>query len=280
MILSPAPGAWSVMISTFEGTLPAGSNISASMGTSVKVEVRACPNPGSGMVSDLQSDVAHIWARPLEVPAEVREACFALLSQEERERAARYRVERPRTDFIVTRGTLRSLVAGYLGMAPQEVSFRYSEYGKPHIDGAFDLRFNVSHTDGLALLGFVRTRAIGVDVEKIKASPDARKLAERFFSVRERESLRNLAGNELHAAFFRCWTRKEAYVKARGEGLSLPLDQFDVSVAAGESQALLATRPDPSEASRWMLQDLPAESGYAAALAVAETIGDWRQLRR
>ena len=274
MILSPAPGARSVMISTFEGMLLAGSKISASMGTSVKVEVRACPNPGSSMVPDLRSDVAHIWTRPLGVPTEMKEACFALLSQEERERAARYRVERPRTDFIVTRGTLRSLVAGYLGMAPHEMSFGYSQYGKPHIDGPFDLRFNVSHTDGLALLGFVRTRAIGVDVEKITPSPDARKLAERFFSVRERESLGNLSGDELRAAFFRCWTRKEAYVKARGEGLSLPLHQFDVSVAADESHALLATRPDSSEAGRWILRDLPAESGYAAALAVAETNGD------
>jgi len=245
------------------------------MGTSVKVELRACPHPVSDcLVPGLQSDVAHIWTRPLEVAAVVQEACFALLSQEERERAARYRVGRPRTDFIVTRGTLRSLVAGYLGIGPQEMSFRYSEHGKPHLDGPFDLRFNVSHTEGLALLAFVRTRSIGVDVEKINASPDARKLAERFFSVCERKFLENLSGEELHAAFFRCWTRKEAYVKARGEGLSLPLDQFDVSVAADETHALLATRPDASEASRWILRDLPVESGYAAALAVAETTGD------
>ena len=131
------------------------------------------------------------------------------------------------------------------------------------------MRFNVSHTDGLALLAFVRTRDIGVDVEKIKAATDAKKLAERFFSDRERSFLESLSGEELHAAFFRCWTRKEAYVKARGEGLSLPLHQFDVSVAEDEPQALLATRPDPSEADRWVLRDLPTSPGYAAALAVA-----------
>jgi 4'-phosphopantetheinyl transferase len=273
-------GARLVMISILDGTLPGGPNISASMGTSIKVELRECRNPGRVcVVPDLQSDVAHIWTRPLEVPAQLQEACFELLSIEERERAARYRVPRPRTDFIVTRGTLRLLLAGYLGMAPQELSFRYSEHGKPLIDGPSDLRFNVSHTDGLALLGFVRTRAIGVDVEKITASPDARKLAERFFSVRERQFLEKLSGDDLHAAFFRCWTRKEAYVKARGEGLSLPLHEFDVSVAAGESHALLATRPDSSEAGRWTLRDLPVESGYAAALAVAEMIGDSQQPR-
>jgi 4'-phosphopantetheinyl transferase len=245
------------------------------MSAGVKIVVRECPNPGSDcIVPELQSDAAHIWSLALDVSSETQAACFELLSPEERQRAERYRAGRPRTDFIVTRGTLRSLVASYLRMEPQGFSFRFSEHGKPHLDGPSDLRFNVSHTDGLALLAFVRIRALGVDVEKINAAPDAGKLAERFFSVRERQSLENLSGAELHAAFFRCWTRKEAYVKARGEGLSLPLHQFDVSVAADEAHALLATRPDPSEAGRWMLRDLPVNSGYAAALAVAETIAD------
>jgi 4'-phosphopantetheinyl transferase len=197
-----------------------------------------------------------------------------LLSAEEHERATRYRVERPRKDFILTRGTLRSLAAGYLGTTPRDLSFRYSEYGKPILDGPFDVRFNVSHTDGLALIAFVRTHEIGIDVEKISPKPDVRKLAERFFSLHERHSLEKLSGDELQAAFFRCWTRKEAYIKARGEGLSLPLHQFDVSVAADESRVLLATRPDASEASRWILRDLPTSPGYAAALAVAETVRD------
>jgi len=263
------------MISTFEVTPPTELDNPAPMCTSVKVEMRECAGPGLDcVVPSLQSDVVHVWNRPLEVPTQVEEACYGLLSPEERHRAARYRMGRPRTDFVLTRGTLRSLVAGYLGIAPQEASFRYSEHGKPLIDGPCDLRFNVSHTGGLALLAFVKAHAIGVDVEKINAAPDARKLAERFFSVRERQSLEGLSGDELHAAFFRCWTRKEAYVKARGEGLSLPLDQFDVSVAPDESRALLATRPDPSEAARWILRDLPAPPGYAAALAVTGTMSD------
>jgi 4'-phosphopantetheinyl transferase len=276
------------MISAFEETLTAssntfGSNISGSMGNTVKVEMRGCCDPGwDRLVPDLQmadlqkselpKDVVHVWAQPLEVPTPVVEFCYEMLSSEERQRAARYRVGRPRTDFILTRGTLRSLIASYLGMTPQGLAFRYSEHGKPLLNGPFDLRFNVSHTDGLALMALAKGREIGVDVEKITTQPDARKLAERFFSVRERESLKTLSGEDLHAAFFRCWTRKEAYVKAIGEGLSLPLHQFDVSVAADESQALLATRPDPSEASRWTLRDLPAGPGYAAALAVSETV--------
>jgi 4'-phosphopantetheinyl transferase len=95
-------------------------------------------------------------------------------------------------------------------------------------------------------------------------------LAERFFSDSERQALRYLSGPELHAAFFRCWTRKEAYIKATGDGLALPLDQFDVSIAAGDRDALLATRPDASEAARWTIFDVPVGPAYAAAVAVAE----------
>jgi 4'-phosphopantetheinyl transferase len=242
------------------------------MSAGVKIEMRECSESEENrVIPDLQPDIVNVWVRTLQASSAIESACYEVLTSEERERAARYRVGRPRNDFILTRGTLRSLLARYVGMTPQGLSFRYSEYGKPIVDGPFDLRFNVSHTDGLALIAFARTREIGIDVEKIKAAPDARKLAERFFSVREHHFLECLSGEELQVAFFRCWTRKEAYIKARGEGLSLPLHQFDVSVAPNESRALLATRPDPFEASRWILQDLPVSHGYVAALAVEET---------
>jgi len=122
------------------------------------------------------------------------------------------------------------------------------------------------------MMGFVRRREIGVDVEHVRAQEDARKLAERFFSVSERESMRDLSGDELHGAFFRCWTRKEAYIKAKGEGLSLPLQQFDVSIEPDPKQALLATRPDRSEVNRWTIYNVSAKSGYAAALAVEKEV--------
>ncbi len=245
------------------------------MSDNIKVELRECSDVSDrSVVTDLPPDVVHVWMRPLDVRASVEQACYEVLSPDERERAARFRVGRPRRNFILTRGTLRCLAATYVRVEPQQLSFRYSEHGKPTLDGPSEIRFNVSHTDGLALLAFVRARDIGVDVEKIEAARDAKKLAERFFSLRERSLLENLSGEELHAAFFRCWTRKEAYVKALGEGLSLPLDQFDVSVAPDELHALLATRPDSVEASRWRLRDLRTIPGYAAALAVAKTARD------
>ncbi len=240
------------------------------MSAGVKIEVRECSESAENcVIPDLQLDVVNVWIRTLQASSAMERACYEVLTSEERERAARFRIERPRNDFILTRGTLRSLLAGYIGVTPQELSFRYTAHGKPLLNGQSDLRFNVSHTDGLALIAVVKAREIGVDVEKISAAPDVRKLAERFFSIQERRSLEPLSGDELQAAFFRCWTRKEAYVKARGEGLSLPLHQFDVSVAPNESRALLATRPDPSEAGRWTLQDLPVSHGYVAAVAVA-----------
>ena len=217
---------------------------------------------------ELTAGAVHLWQRSLRDSQQAIAACHELLLPDERERAARFRVERPRGDYILTRGTLRSLLSKYLHITPQEITFQYTEYGKPFLDNS-DLQFNVSHTEGLALLAFTRRRDIGVDVEKVRPQTDVRQLAERFFSLHERSALRDLTGDELHSAFFRCWTRKEAYIKAKGEGLSLPLHQFDVSIEQNPKQALIATRPDTVEASRWSIRTVTVTPGYAAALAVA-----------
>jgi 4'-phosphopantetheinyl transferase len=222
--------------------------------------------------SELHPGVVHLWQRRLDASAEEVSAYYRLLSSEERERAHRFRVERPRTEFVVTRGTLRTLLAQYLGSTPQEVQFRYEVRGKPALEGESGLRFNVSHTDGLALMAFVLRRAIGIDVENLGREVDAQRLAERFFSEREAKALKRLNREELRAAFFRCWTRKEAYIKAKGDGLSLPLHQFDVSIIRNERDALLATRPDPAESARWMICDVPVGPGYTAALAVLKEV--------
>ena len=237
-----------------------------------QVEIREFGDPRlrGALEGHTQLNAVQVWTRGLRPqPGEVAR-CRELLSREEHERADRYRVEWARANFILTRGALRSLVGSYIGKPPQEVSFRYSEFGKPSLDEASDLHFNVSHTDGMAVLAFVKNCEVGVDVERIRPELEGTQLAERFFSIVERHALENLSGDELHAAFFRCWTRKEAYVKARGDGLSLPLNHFDVSIEANAAQALLATRPDASDARRWTLCDLAVGREYAAALAVAE----------
>jgi 4'-phosphopantetheinyl transferase len=149
--------------------------------------------------------------------------------------------------------------------------FGYNPYGKPALvgeEGEKGLRFNVSHSHGLALYAITRGREIGVDLERIRPFPDLIGLAERFFSPKEVAALRTLPAPMQTEAFLTCWTRKEAYIKAKGEGLSLPLSQFEVSLAPGEPSALLRTQWDALEASRWSLHALTPGPGYVAALAV------------
>jgi len=223
---------------------------------------------------ELNSGTVHLWQRRLQASDAEVNTFYELLSQDEQERALRFRVERPRRDFVLTRGTLRLLLACYQGSTPREVRFCYTALGKPALEDERSLNFNVSHADGLTLIALVQQRAIGVDVENLGRESDAERLAERFFSEHERQALRRLRGDDLQTAFFRCWTRKEAYIKAKGEGLTLPLHQFDVSIAADDRDALLATRPDPAEAGRWTICDVPVGPGYMAAVAVA-TEEDW-----
>jgi 4'-phosphopantetheinyl transferase len=193
------------------------------------------------------------------------------LSEDEQARAERFYFERDREHFVVARGVLRAILSGYLSRTPECLSFCYSSHGKPAIAGESDrnaIRFSVSHSQGVALYAVTRGREVGIDLERIRFDLAVAEIAERFFSRREVGMLQALPTEVQLQAFFRCWTCKEAYIKARGEGLSLPLNQFDVLLAHGEPTAVLGTQRDPSEASRWSLQELTSTPGYAAALAV------------
>ena len=225
---------------------------------------------GDHAVPNMAVGVARVWHWPLNASALEVADLRKLLSPDELERAERYRFDQHRNEFILSRAVLRMVLASYTAQSPESLSFDYSAQGKPALkNGPPDLRFNVSHTEGLAVLALVREREIGVDAEKIRPQPDAQKLAKRFFSAREQLFLGKLSGDELQRAFFRCWTRKEAYIKAKGEGLSIPLHAFDVSLEEDQPAALLGTRPDPTEVGRWTLYDLSVGPGYAAALTVA-----------
>jgi len=240
------------------------------MASKAKIEIgEALDATSIGGAASPAPGFVHLWRRALHASAAEVNSHYGLLSNEEKERALRFRIEQPRQNFVLTRGTLRLLLARYLGRTPQQVHLRNAANGKPSLEDEQELCFNVSHTDGLALMAFAKRRAIGVDVENVGRATEVEQVAERFFSESEQQALRQLSGEELKAAFFRCWTRKEAYIKARGNGLSLPLDQFDVSIAADDEDALLATRPDPGESARWTISDVWLGPGYAAAVAVA-----------
>lgn len=228
----------------------------------------------------LAADEVHLWRVKLEAAAReepANEPWSALLSADEQARAMRFHFARHRQYFTATRAILRRVLAAYLETDAKALSFAYGPKNKPalgaeHAESA--LAFNVSHSGDMALFAFTRSRLLGVDVELIRCDFDTAAIARRFFSAAEQSQLAELDPEQRHEAFFRCWTRKEAYIKAIGEGLSLPLDQFDVSLKPDDHNALLATRPNQLEAKRWSLRDVAAGPGYVAALCVSGT--DWK----
>jgi 4'-phosphopantetheinyl transferase len=219
----------------------------------------------------LGSNAVHVWRVSLNQSPSQTALFRNNLDDDERSRADRFYFSRDRERFIVARGVLRAILGRYSNRAPESLSFSYSAHGKPALVPESDadaIRFNLSHSHGMALYAVSRGREVGVDLEFIRGDLEAEQIAERFFSHSEIETLRALPPNLRKYAFFLCWTRKEAYIKARGEGLSLALDQFDVSLTPGEPAALLSTRSDSDEALRWSLRNLNPAPGYTAALAV------------
>lgn len=220
---------------------------------------------------ELPAGRIHIWSVPLDPsPAQVT-ALRTLLDADETQRADRFRFDRHRRRFIVGRGTLRVMLGAYLDRDPAGLEFQYGPKGKPSLtsgQGQEDLRFNLSHSSELGLYGLARHEELGVDVEKLRPMPDAEQIAERFFSQSERETLRTVPEEAKSNAFFHCWTRKEAYIKATGDGLSMPLDRFDVTLLPGEPARMLSAEGDPKKAETWSLVHLDPAPDYIGAVAI------------
>jgi len=217
---------------------------------------------------ELAADEVHVWQAALDAPARPLRELAATLSTDERARAERYHFERDRRRFVVCRSLLRDILGRYAGRPAGALRFGYGSSGKPSLPDS-DVRFNVSHSDGVAVYALARGREVGVDVERVRPVSGADRIAERFFSAPERQALRAVPATARTTAFFTCWTRKEAYVKARGEGLGLPLDQFAVSLAPdGPARLWPAGGADAREVARWSLAGLRQDPGYVAALAV------------
>jgi 4'-phosphopantetheinyl transferase len=220
---------------------------------------------------ELPYNEVHIWQADLDAMDWPENRSLGLLSQDEYERAGRFRFARDRNRFMTGRQLLRILLSAYLKTDLMGVSFHYSPNGKPSLGNGHDaseIKFNVSHSDRMALFGFVRRRELGVDIERIERDVGIREIAGRFFSYAEQQAFEQVPAELKQETFFRCWTRKEAFVKAKGNGLSLPLDQFDVSLLPKQSAELLRTWPDPEERDRWSMWDLDVGPGYAGALVV------------
>lgn len=236
-------------------------------------ETWSCP---PSQVSLGNRDV-HVWRAALDHPHSVAKAFYELLSLDERQRACRFHFSRDRDRFIVARGTLRSILSRYLFVPPSQHQFNYGPYGKPRLDepgGGTSLHFNISHAHNLALFAFTRHRDLGIDLEYIRESASGPDVAERFFSSQEVASLRGLPTESWTQGFFNCWTRKEAYIKATGNGLSIPLNQFAVSLVPGEPAAMLATAHNDREAVRWSIREISPAPDYVAAIVVEGTKWD------
>ena len=225
----------------------------------------------------LESSVVHVWRVDLEQPQEIVKQFRNTLEEDELYRADRFHFEKDRRAFVVSRGFLRHVLGRYLHTAPEALRFSYGPYGKPALNGEHkdnELRFNMSHSRGIGLVAVTETQELGIDVEYIRADFATEDIACRFFSPCEVEAFNSLPGDQRVAAFFRCWTRKEAYIKAIGLGLSQPLDGFDVTLGPGEEAALL--RADGADVSRWSMSDIDAGEDYAAALVVEGQIANVR----
>jgi 4'-phosphopantetheinyl transferase len=246
-------------------------------GSGVGVSVRAQPTwEGAPLDAALRPDEAHVFRFALALGPDALRRHEGLLAADERARAARFVLQVHRDRFIAGRAMLRRVLGSYLGAPPEAVELVLEAGGKPSLAGNRPLRFNLSHSGGLALLAVALDRDVGVDLESLRADVAILDLAERFFSRCEREELLSVPSEGRLAAFFACWTRKEAFLKARGDGLGLPLDSFDVTVRPGEPPRVLRTDLDPLDAARFSLLDLPPIPGFASALAVR---GDAPRLR-
>jgi 4'-phosphopantetheinyl transferase len=210
----------------------------------------------------------HLWATNLDLPASTLQKFASILSPPESERAARFRFECHRSRYVAGRGWLRTVLSRYLATNPAQITFTYGPHGKPALCGSFTpLQFNLAHSENLALLAVNLHHPIGVDVELIKPLADAEQLVARFFSPRENAAFQQLPPEQKPNAFFNLWTRKEAWLKATGEGIAHSLKLVEVSFLPGEPARLLSlpSRGIPNE--RWTLHSLNPARGFAAALA-------------
>ena len=227
----------------------------------------------SSPLSSLQltSNHVHVWM--VDVPSnKVNEAAFfSLLSEDEKERANKFRFEKDRLTYITAKATLRKLIAQYLNGKPNEITFQYNKQGKPSIVSEIGLKFNVSHSGEKVLIGFALNHEIGVDIEYNKRKVKLEEVAKRFFSQTEYEKMIQIPESLWRNAFFNCWTRKEAFIKAKGGGLSIPLSQFEVTLQPNEKPELQIIRWNQEDVPNWDLQAFNCTEDYTGAVIVHHT---------
>lgn len=216
-------------------------------------------------------DQVHVWRIGLDLLEQDLSKFSTILSENEANKSKKYYYEVDRIRYTVMRATVRMILGNYLGVAPGSLDIAHSHYGKPYLSNtsmAMDIHFNISHAGDLGLLAVAIGRHIGIDLEMVRLERSIESIARRFFTPEETGQLLSLPVSLRPEAFFTCWTRKEAFVKARGEGLSIPLDQFEVSFYPNDTPQLLYVRNDPGESGHWSMFHLNPGVDFVGALVV------------
>jgi len=222
--------------------------------------------PASPLHGTIAPDEVHLWAWALQPAPRDLSAHLEILDRQEQERRQRFHFAADSERYAVAHVNLRRILGAYLNLAPEKICFRNNEFGKPGLPGEASLKFNLSHSKSIAVLAVDHAHPVGVDVEDVR--PIEAEVADGHFSSIELSDLRGLQGGAWLAGFYRCWTRKEAIIKAEGVGLSRALDSFDVTLLADEKAELIATRQRFSYP--WRLHDVSPSSGTIGALATAQ----------
>ncbi len=216
----------------------------------------------------LENNAVHIWRVKLDISPSFIELMLRPLSPQECDRANRLQFERDRRRFIVSHGVMRIILSRYLGCEPEQVQYQMTENGKPFLEKKPELHFNLAHSHEIALIAVTPLGEIGIDVEYIRPLEDINRLARQCFSAQEYQQYISLPAPEKQQAFFTCWTRKEAFLKALGSGLAFPLDNFTVSLLSTEPARLVMVSGKHNESTDWTLQAIDCEAKYSAAFAL------------
>lgn len=224
----------------------------------------------------LPTDEVHVWGVDLQLAGAQVNQLTQVLTADERDRANRFHFDRHRRRFIVRRAALRYILSHYLALPPAAIPFDYSEYGRPCVTAGRNyetLDFNLSDSHELAVVAVANGRSVGIDVEQVREVDDLMQLARYTFSAHEVTDLEQVAVPQRPVGFFNCWTRKEAYIKALGQGLSYPLKEFAVSLIPNTPARLIHDHLDADALTRWSMTDFNPHQGYLGALVVSGA--DW-----
>ncbi|MFS4467938.1 4'-phosphopantetheinyl transferase family protein [Maribacter sp. 2210JD10-5] len=223
--------------------------------------------PNDNCINELHTGELIIWTIDLSESKKGINFFNSILNKAEINKANAFRFDKDRDCYVITRGLLKTLLGFYWNKRPDQIELEYNSFGKPRLPSRYGLKFNVSHSQNFSVICFLKDAEVGIDIENCKRDINLMDLAENFFSKKEVENLKKLPFLERDRAFYRCWTRKEAFIKAEGSGLSFPLKQFAVSLDNDLEAELLNTYWDEKSKDNWTLKSFVPAEGYLAAIA-------------